>query len=183
MRATSCDAFAHGFRVRLVADACRAKTQQMHWRHLQHIERYYATQVLTSYELGERVERPPLEVVNDTRLLYDVCTDTNVYQRLLNEVEWAQMKSRGSPVPRLVALQGELGPEGEEPIYRHPADRQPPMQPWSPTVERLLVFIRERLGFSPNHALIQHYRDTRDNISEHSDKTLDVEPGTPIVNS
>ena len=32
-----------------------------------------------------------------------------------------------------------------------------------------------------NHALIQWYRSGLDHISEHSDKTLDIEHGTPVV--
>lgn len=33
-----------------------------------------------------------------------------------------------------------------------------------------------------NHVLIQHYRDGTDNIQQHSDKTLDINRETPILN-
>ncbi|MGK3990290.1 glutathione S-transferase N-terminal domain-containing protein [Sorangium sp. So ce136] len=39
-------------------------------------------------------------------------------------------------VPRRVALQGILGPSGEEPLYRHPADEQPTLVPWTPDPRR-----------------------------------------------
>jgi hypothetical protein len=38
------------------------------------------------------------------------------------------------------------------------------------------------IGHDLNHVLIQHYRSSEDNISEHSDKTLDIFLGSQIVN-
>ena len=38
------------------------------------------------------------------------------------------------------------------------------------------------LNHPVNHVLIQHYRSGKDYISEHSDKTIDVVPGSKIVN-
>lgn len=68
------------------------------------------------------------------------------------------------------------------PVYRHPADKSPPLLPWSPTVQRIRDAVSSYLNQPLNHALIQHYRHGGDYISEHSDKTIDVVRGSYIVN-
>lgn len=69
-----------------------------------------------------------------------------------------------------------------QPLYRHPADESPPLLPFSPTVERIRRHVAKILNEPVNHALIQHYRNGSDYISEHSDKTVDVARGSKIVN-
>jgi alkylated DNA repair dioxygenase AlkB len=85
-------------------------------------------------------------------------------------------------VPRLVAVQGEVAADGSFPIYRHPADETPALLPFSPTVEAIRRHVEQTLNHPVNHVLIQHYRSGADYISEHSDKTIDVVPGSKIVN-
>jgi len=68
------------------------------------------------------------------------------------------------------------------PVYRHPADSSPPLKPFTPTVDRIRSYIEHHLEHPVNHVLIQHYRSGHDFISEHSDKTIDIVPGTKIVN-
>ena len=99
------------------------------------------------------------------------------------------MLHRGSAVPRLVCMQGTFSYGGDyqaaaEPVYRHPADDQPAMRAWTPTVETLRRRVEAALGHTQvlNHALIQYYRGGADYISEHADKTLDVLRGSAIVN-
>ncbi|KAF8630560.1 hypothetical protein AX17_005372 [Amanita inopinata Kibby_2008] len=92
------------------------------------------------------------------------------------------MFHRGGPVPRLVAVEGEMAEDGSFPIYRHPADESPPLSPFSPTVTQIREVIQKVLKHPVNHVLIQHYRSGKDYISEHSDKTIDVARGTNIVN-
>lgn len=107
------------------------------------------------------------------------------------EVEWQTMLHRAGPVPRLIAVQGEVHPDGTIPIYRHPADLSPPLLPFTPTVtiiakhaERVLNL--QRQAHEPplklNHVLIQLYRSGEDHITGHSDKTIDVVRGSKIVN-
>ncbi|MCJ1282750.1 hypothetical protein MMC26_002075 [Xylographa opegraphella] len=100
---------------------------------------------------------------------------------LKTEVEWQAMNHRGGEVPRKVAVQGEVGKDGSKPIYRHPADESPPLLPFSPTVQRIREEVQRILKQPLNHALIQLYRDGQDNISEHSDKTLDIVRDSGIV--
>ena len=109
----------------------------------------------------------------DSRIIHDALTSPladNAFQLLKEEVSWQTMHHRSGKVPRLVAVQGEIGNDGSIPIYRHPADESPRLLAFSPTVQKIRKEIEELLKQPFNHALIQLYRDGNDNISEHSDK-------------
>ncbi|KAJ6547433.1 hypothetical protein B0H19DRAFT_998472 [Mycena capillaripes] len=104
------------------------------------------------------------------------------FDRLRDEVRWDIMHHRGGEVPRLVAVEGEVAPDGSFPIYRHPADESPPLHPFSPTVDAIRQKVQKVIHHPVNHVLIQFYRTGTDYISEHSDKTIDVVRGSNIVN-
>lgn len=106
----------------------------------------------------------------------------NAFERLLEEVSWAGMSHLGGEVPRRIAVQGAIDEEGNMPVYRHPADESPPLLPFSPTVVAIKNEIEKHLGHPLNHVLIQHYRNSNDYISEHSDKSLDIVRGSYIAN-
>jgi hypothetical protein len=92
------------------------------------------------------------------------------------------MSHVGGEVPRLVAVQGTVSPDGSVPIYRHPADESPPLKPFTSTVLQLKEAVEKHLNHTVNHVLIQYYRTGRDYISEHSDKTLDIDRLSYIAN-
>jgi nicotinamidase-related amidase len=120
----------------------------------------------------------------DSMILYDIVPGSIAsldFESIKNEITWSQMYQRGSPVPRLIAIQCTQA-DGGRPLYRHPADEQPVEQNWTPTVENIRGYLSDKLNQEFNHALIQYYRDGEDNIGEHSDKTLDIKIGTVIVN-
>jgi alkylated DNA repair dioxygenase AlkB len=103
----------------------------------------------------------------------------NSFHEVNNEQSWHVMNNKGSPVPRLVSTQGSI--TGDlEPIYRHSSNEKPTLSTWSPFVHDMRKVVIERIEIDFNHALIQLYRNGRDNISDHSDKTLDITRGTPI---
>ncbi|KAJ7689545.1 hypothetical protein B0H17DRAFT_633863 [Mycena rosella] len=104
------------------------------------------------------------------------------FERMRDEVKWDVMHHRGGEVPRLVAVEGEVQPDGSFPVYRHPADESPPLHPFSPTVNSIREHVQKILQHPVNHVLIQFYRTGTDYISEHSDKTIDVIRGSNIVN-
>ena len=106
----------------------------------------------------------------------------NIFNNLKTEVQWQRMSHQGGEVPRLVAVQGEIGADGSIPIYRHPADESPPLLAFSATVSLIRREVEKAAGHEINHCLIQFYRDGKDYISEHSDKTLDIVPNTYICN-
>jgi nicotinamidase-related amidase/glutathione S-transferase len=121
----------------------------------------------------------------DTDVIEDVLPDSllnGIFDKLRDEVQWKRMSHQGGQVPRLVAVQGEVGPDGNIPVYRHPSDESPPLLPFSQTVKAIKTKTEKHLGHPLNHVLIQYYRDGNDHISEHSDKTLDIVKGSYIAN-
>jgi nicotinamidase-related amidase/glutathione S-transferase len=121
----------------------------------------------------------------DTTIIHDLLDDEvveGIFERVRDEVRWQKMSHQGGDVPRLVAVQGEVGEDGSIPIYRHPADESPPLLQFSPAISQIRERVEEMLGHPVNHVLIQFYRDGNDYISEHSDKSLDIVPKTFIAN-
>ena len=100
----------------------------------------------------------------------EVLLAANAFTSLKSEVKWQKMHHRSGEVPRLVAVQGEIGEDGSVPIYRHPVDESPPLHPFSATLKNIKDALELKLQQPFNHALIQLYREGKDNISEHSDK-------------
>ena len=109
----------------------------------------------------------------DSKIIYNVIGSPLIegaFSQMKGEVDWETMFHRSGQVPRLVAVQGEVGKNGDIPIYRHPADESPPLSPFTPTVQKIRQQVESVLKQSFNHALVQLYRNGEDNISEHSDK-------------
>ena len=109
----------------------------------------------------------------DSKIVYNIISSSiinDAFNQMKEEVNWKTMFHRSGQVPRLVAVEGDVGEFGDIPIYRHPADESPPLFPFTPTVQKIRQQVESRLKQAFNHALIQLYRDGEDNISEHSDK-------------
>jgi hypothetical protein len=125
---------------------------------------------------------------NDSFLLLDIFpTDVanDLFYTLHDEVKWNSMRQKGKRVPRDISIQGTLTMENGdeyEPLYRHPADEQPELVSWTPTALKIKQRIEEIIQQKLNHGLIQYYKNGKDNIGEHSDKTLDILLGSNIVN-
>ena len=121
-------------------------------------------------------------ILDDTYIIYDIdeLKDIN-FEEIKKEIEFEQMFSQQSPVPRLVAIQG-IFENGPKPLYRHPVDAQPEITQMTQSVRRICDVLSKKLNQNFNHVLIQLYRDGLDYIGEHSDKTLDIEKNTKIVN-
>ncbi|KAJ5396431.1 hypothetical protein N7509_004544 [Penicillium cosmopolitanum] len=118
----------------------------------------------------------------DSRLIPELDLPADFFERIHGEVSWQKMYHLSGQVPRLVAVQGAIQPDGSMPIYRHPADESPPLKQFTPAVDQARIAVERILGHPLNHALIQLYRDGNDSISEHSDKTLDIARGSYICN-
>ncbi|KAL8668292.1 MAG: hypothetical protein Q9168_007079 [Polycauliona sp. 1 TL-2023] len=109
----------------------------------------------------------------DSRIIHEILDlelAKGAFAQLKDEVKWQTMSHRSGQVPRLVAVQGEIGEKGEVPVYRHPADESPPLLPFTACVQNIRRELVQSLKQPFNHVLIQLYRDGNDNISEHSDK-------------
>lgn len=118
----------------------------------------------------------------DSRIVYNLDLPTDAFEKIQKEVNWQKMYHLSGQVPRLVAVQGLIARDKSFPIYRHPADESPILELFTKTVDAVRICAEQIVGHPLNHALIQMYRDGQDNISEHSDKTLDIVRGSSIVN-
>lgn len=125
---------------------------------------------------------------NDSFLLLNIFpTDIadNLFFKLRDEVNWNEMQQKGGRVPRDISIQGTLHMENGdeyEPLYRHPADEQPGLVSWTPISVIIKEHIEKLMAQKLNHALVQYYRNGKDFIGEHSDKTLDILIGSNIFN-
>jgi alkylated DNA repair dioxygenase AlkB len=110
--------------------------------------------------------------------------DTSAFwHRVKQDVQFHEMFNQGNAVPRLVSIQSIYEPNMGRPLYRHPNDEEPPNVEMIPVVRSLKDLVEQYTGVRGiNHVLIQHYRHGRDNIAAHSDKTLDIDRDTPIMN-
>lgn len=122
----------------------------------------------------------------DSRLCVGVLDEAEAdlaFDACKRSVKWQKMYHRSGEVPRLVAVQGEISNDGTQvPIYRHPADESPALLPFDSVIDKLREAAQSIVKHPLNHALIQWYRNSEDNISEHSDKSLDIVRGSTIVN-
>lgn len=118
----------------------------------------------------------------DSRIVPEIDLPADAFERIRAEVSWQKMYHLSGQVPRLVAVQGHIQPDGSIPIYRHPADESPSLKAFTPAVDEARILVERILGHPLNHVLIQLYRDGQDSISEHSDKTLDIVRGSFICN-
>jgi nicotinamidase-related amidase/alkylated DNA repair dioxygenase AlkB len=126
------------------------------------------------------------EESSNSSIRYDLVPPDSLdglFHRLKEEVTWQKMHHQTGEVPRLVSCQGTTTPEGDQPVYRHPSDEAIALIPWTTTVDEIRRAAEVIAGHELNHALIQLYRAGTDFISEHSDKTLDISPGSFIVNA
>jgi alkylated DNA repair dioxygenase AlkB len=103
------------------------------------------------------------------------------YKNIMDEIKLETMDHRGGAVPRLVNMQATIK-DGFVPIYRHPIDGQLDTVSWTPTVLLIKEHLEKTLNLVFNHVVIQYYKNGHCYIGEHSDKTLDIRRGTPIVN-
>jgi hypothetical protein len=105
-----------------------------------------------------------------------------LYDAIEHEIEWRDdVKHLGGNLPRRFALQGCIT-NGLVPLYRHPMDDYVKVSSYTPFVNRIRKQLEEVVGHELNHAIIQLYRNGKDHITEHADKTLDIVPGSKIVN-
>ena len=68
------------------------------------------------------------------------------------------------------------------PIYRHPVDYHPETHNWCNTANEIRKITENEINQNLNHGVIQLYRDGKDFIGDHSDKTVDIRYKSVIAN-
>jgi nicotinamidase-related amidase len=182
---TAKSALRLGYQVEILEEATSASTPGKHLLAIRELEKLGATTRNWGELLSDSNPVQLTHIAGDSTLhcaALSACIDEQTFEKLHDEVAWHHMIHRGSAVPRLIALQGTKEADGVEPLYRHPADEQPPLTYWTPTVDSIRQEVERRIGHPLNHCLIQLYRNGRDFIGEHADKTLDVMRPSFIVN-
>jgi alkylated DNA repair dioxygenase AlkB len=119
-----------------------------------------------------------------TNTIESEINNTNQFNDFKNSINWKTMLHNGNDVPRLITQECIYEENGFVPIYRHPVDKQLSFEPFSEFTKQLAKQIETKLTlpYKLNHVLIQQYRSGSDFIGEHSDKTLDIEPNTSVIN-
>ena len=120
------------------------------------------------------------------RLLQHVLSDqlaTGLFERLRDELEWEAMFHAAKAVSRRVSTLADIDAAGTTPIYRFPTDEEFHPIPFTATVRQIRDELEQLLAQRPlNHAKAQIYDDRTGYIGLHSDKTLDIQRRSTIVN-
>jgi alkylated DNA repair dioxygenase AlkB len=104
-------------------------------------------------------------------------------ERLEEEINFQEFSHKGRTAARKVALQGQYVDDGlDMPLYRTPGDYRQHVTPWTPTISLIRDELSEYFHQDFNHVKMQLYRNGLDYITKHSDKTLDIQRGSAIVN-
>ena len=173
-----------GYRVEILEGATSASTQNTHITAVRSLSKLGVTSKHWGKLLAEGLPILIAHLAGSSILECNTITAINedTFETLDREIDWQQMNHRGNPVPRLIALQGTKEADGVEPLYRHPADEQPALTHWTPTIDAIRREVERRVEHPLNHCLIQLYRHGRDWIGKHADKTLDIRQESYIVN-
>ncbi len=184
IRATAADAFFLGYAVTAISD-CVGASSPKRWREgLDAIARWYGEVRPSAGILSQA--RASLEGLGagDSAIHYGVLSPelaATALATLNHEIPWQTMHHRGGVVPRELSIQGSPS-DGALPLYRHPADEQPALIPWTSTADAIRREVAAFLEQPLNHGLIQRYTGGQSFINPHADKTLDVARGSAIVN-
>ena len=83
----------------------------------------------------------------------------DVFSLLSRECLFTSMVHQGGDVPRLVCIQGEINQDGDAPIYRHPVDKQPKMNDFSATVNKIRHICSSLVGHNLNRldTVVSHW--------------------------
>jgi nicotinamidase-related amidase/alkylated DNA repair dioxygenase AlkB len=177
-----------GYSSCVISDCVGAKQnkQKLGFKKIRQIR---SARLMTTIELlnTDLCNLPTLELSGfgpDSFVHFNLGLPNDAFRQVLNEVDWHTIAVKGGKLSRKISIQGTFVSNEFSttyPIYRHPAENQPNTIPWTPIVSVLKNICSEYLGIDFNHALVQLYQGGKSWISEHSDKTLDIEKGSDIV--
>ncbi|KAJ3050033.1 hypothetical protein HK097_008983 [Rhizophlyctis rosea] len=102
------------------------------------------------------------------------------YKNLQQEIQYVPRQNltftiygKTFPLPRDKAFYGDVDADGSYPLYRYGGKDYPPVQQWTPTLQKLRDLIHEKTGHFCNHVVVNKYVNGNDHIGLHKDKTRD----------
>lgn len=195
VQATACDAKLLGYNVIIPHNCTGATSYKRHDDAISYMRDVIGAEITTGFEIAARITHNGKFGLGSgkARVLYNVMRGESregidwssakeTCQKLHDEVEWSNMYHAGDAVSRLVGVYGEILENGDKPIYRFPTDNEFDLKQWTNSLKTIQYRLSEVIGYNLNHGKIQYYRDGKSWIGAHSDKTLDIERGTDIVN-
>ena len=105
-----------------------------------------------------------------------------VYQKVTDEVEFKDLLVNKNSIVRKGAFYAQIGPNGEIPILRCPSIEDAEVKQFTPILQHIRDSLYDLTGVNINHVKVQTYADNTQGVMPHTDKTLDLEPGSAIVN-
>lgn len=175
---TAVDAFKNNFKVNIIRDCVSLSNPNKLHQALQSFSGIANVTFFTDV-IKDKIHIIPSENTYLVNNIFD--NNDNMFNMLDKEVQFMNMFNRSRPVPRVISAQADIINDNV-PLYRHPADYHIPAVPFTPTVRKIRDTLEQKLNVKLNHVLIQKYESGKDNIGEHSDKTLDIAPDTHIIN-
>ena len=122
----------------------------------------------------------------DNFLEEKLCT-FDLYESLEKELDFVPRKlltfsifGKTFSLPRDKAFYGSVEDDGTSPLYRYGGKWYPPVMQWSPTLKIIRDIVHKKTGVDVNHVVVNRYRNGKDHIGYHHDKTRDFYPGAPV---
>ena len=106
----------------------------------------------------------------------------NVYQKVLDEVEFKDLLVNNNPIGREGAFYAQIGIKGEIPILRCPSIEGAEVKQFTPILQSIRDYLSMITNVNINHVKVQTYADNTKGVAPHTDKTLDLAPDSSIVN-
>ena len=123
----------------------------------------------------------------DSFILYDILPSdiyySDTFNKLIEELDWKNMSIKDSVLSRLICVQADETLRGL-PIYRNPSDTYTKAVDFTDTIRKMINCLNSKLNLKHklNHVFVKYYKNGSEGIGKHSDKTLDILPGSHIVN-
>ncbi len=112
---------------------------------------------------------------------------SDLYKNLEKEIDFVprnlltfNIYGKTFSLPRDKAFYGTIEEDRTSPLYRYGGKWYPPVMQWTPTLKIIRDIIHEKTGVDVNHVVVNRYKNGKDHIGYHHDKTRDFYPGAPV---
>lgn len=106
--------------------------------------------------------------------------ENNVYNTLMNEINWGPMKIGNTVSRRKASFQGVQKEDASVPWLRCPSIEGQTIHPFTPTIQKIVDKVNSTFNTNVNIVKIQQYLHKNSTIALHGDKVIDLKEGEPI---